>query len=232
MKNAFTRKIVTAAAALLVVLSLSGCSMYAPPEETPADPSAGNVVTAADVSATDVSGSDVSASDVVVLDDATLADNALNAYFAAMNSGDVDRLVELTAAPPMVSFLESIGTDVSYLSTSFRRTIDSMKAVSGGYNIVWDYTAAEASEDEMTAIRAEIDALSAGAGEKVEAARVYEVSLKAYAADMTVISGSDVSTADVISSVDVVSGSDAVQVLEESESTMNLYKYGGQWYVM
>lgn len=228
MKKSLISKIAAAAAALLAAVALTGCSVKAPADDTANDGAVTPVTSAADVSGSDVSGSDVSGSDVV--DDAVLADQVFNDYFFALNAGDADKLVELTAAPPLMSLLETIGAGEDYLLSSYQATIDGMKAVSGGYRIAYDYTVVDAEGDQLGAVITEIEGMSAGAGEKVQAARVYTVNMKAYAAQMPVVSG-----ADVVSATDAVSDADIpadAQVLEESESVLILYKYGGNWYVL
>ncbi len=227
MKKLLISKIAAAAAALLMALALTGCGAKAPADDTADEGTVTPVTSAADVSGSDVSGSDVSGSDVV--DDAAEADRVFNEYFAALNAGDAGKLVELTAAPPMMSLLETIGAGEDYLLSSYQATIDGMKAVSGGYRIAYDYTAADAEGDQLGAVIAEVEGMSKGAGEKVQAARLYTVNMKAYAAQMPV------SASDVVSGADAVSAGDIpadAQVLEESESVFVLYKYGGSWYVL
>lgn len=216
MKKSLMSKLLAAAAAMVMVLSLTACSnQNTTVDETPDSPVSVSDTT---VSGGDVSASDVSGSDVVVVDDETASNSALEAYFAALNSGNVDKLVELTAAPPMMDFLSGIGLDADYLRSSFQTVIDSMKAVSGDYRIDYTYTVIDADEAAQAALAAELDALSEGAGQKVQAVRVYSVDMVAYAVP-AVVSGTD------------VSASDAAEALEQSSSTLRLYKYDGVWYV-
>ena len=216
MKKSLMSKLLAAAAAMVMVLSLTACSN----QNTTVDETPDSSVSVSDttVSGGDVSASDVSGSDVVVVDDETASNSALEAYFAALNSGNVDKLVELTAAPPMMDFLSGIGLDADYLRSSFQTVIDSMKAVSGDYRIDYTYTVTDADEAAQAALAAELDALSEGAGQKVQAVRVYSVDMAAYAVPAAV-SGTD------------VSASDAAEALEQSSSTLRLYKYDGVWYV-
>lgn len=228
MKNALTRKIIAALSALFILTSLAACGNQ-PAQESVDQPavSSSTDVSGADVSGSDVSGSDVSASDVVVVDDETASNNVLDAYFAALNSGDADKLVELTYAPPMADFLDGVGLGSDYLLSSFQATIDGMNAVSGGYHIEYEYTVTDADEVDLTAFAAEVDALSKGSGAKVQAMRRYVVSMTAYTAQAAApVSGGDVSGADVSAS-DVVLG----EKLEESEGVLRLFKFDGVWYV-
>lgn len=227
MKNTFTHKLLAAAAALLIVASLTACGSQDAVDasnDVPADVTSSADVSDSDASASDVvvSGGDVSGSDVVVVDDATAADSVFNAYFAAFNSGDAEKLAEVIGAPPMLAFLENAGVGSDYLLTSCRNTLSAME----GVTIVYEYTVAEADEGQLAAIAADLNALSSGAGDKVQAARVYNVNMTAYA-DIQSVSGSDVSASDA------VSGSDAAgNALEQSSGVIRLYKYDGAWYVL
>lgn len=214
MKNTITRKLLAAAAAVLVTAALSGC--FAAPQQpaendTPAV-SAGDV-SASDVSGTDVSGSDVSASDVDVQD---TADGALEAYFTAFGSGDAQALADLSCSPAMNEFLKNNGLDKSYLVKSFQETIDGMKQTAGGnYTMGYEViSAADATEAEKAELAAGVESLLAGSGAKVQAVRIYQLSISAQS---------------VTSNGDVVSSADAVS--EQAEGQLRLYQYDGVWYV-
>lgn len=242
MKNALTQKIIAAVMALFMLTSLAACGGQnvedagepSAPASSAADAPAEENVSGSDTSYTDVSATDVSASDVPVVDDAAAADSVLNAYFDALNSGDADKLVELTCSQPLTDYLEAAGLGADYLRASYQATVDGMKSVSGGYRIAAEFTAADATEEELAALAAAMDALSAGAGAKVQAVRIYKVNMKAYAAEAADVVAS---IADVISNTDLVSIADAVEevvsaeLLEESESVLRLYKYADVWYV-
>lgn len=216
MKKSLINKILAAAAAVLMMVSMTACTNQNTPADSD-DQGSSEVVSDTVISDADVSGSDVSASDVVVVDDETAANNTLDAYFAALNSGDVDKLVELTAAPPMKAFLSAIGLDTDYLRSGFQAAIDGMKAVAGEYHIAYEYTVVD--ETDMSAFAAELNALSEGAGDKVQAVRTYNVNMTAYAASAAV-SDADVSASDVNG-----------EMLEQSEGQLRLFKYDGVWYV-
>lgn len=233
MKNALTRKIMAAAAALIVVASLAGCAGKPADDVNDSQPTvsasetvsgsetsgadvSGSDVSASDVSGSDVSGSDVSGSDAVVVDDATVANSVIDAYFAAFNSGDAQKLADLTCSPAMVAFLKSNGYSADFVKMNYADSIKEMKAVSGGsFDLRHEYTVAEADTEQMDALKAKLNGLSAGSGDKIQAARVYQVTMK---------------SVEAVSSAGV-SASDAFNVLEQSESIMYAYKYDGNWYV-
>ncbi len=220
MKNTITRKLLAAAAAIMVTAALTGC--FAAPQQ-PADDtantpavSAGDVISGSDVSGTDVSGSDVSGSDVKA-DMQSSADLALEAYLGAFNNGgDAKMLADLTCSPAMNTFLENNGLDKSYLVKSFQNTIDSMKQTAGGafamsYSTV---SSAEATEEEFEELVSGINSLAPNAGENVQEVRIYKVAMSAES---------------VTSSGDVISSADAVS--DQAEGQLRLYKYADKWYV-
>ena len=216
MKNALTRKLLAAAAAIAVMASLSGCfAAPAAPQNTDPTPA----VSSADT----VSGADVaSGTDAVVLDDATAATNAIEAYLSSFNTGDAAKLADVTCSPAVTAFLESNGKTKDFLVSSFAATIDGMKQAAGGvFYIDYSYTIAEATEDQLNQLKAEVEALSVGSGEKIQAARVCQITMKA---------SSVASASDVTSSGDLVSGADATE-MESTQTEMRLYKYDGKWYV-
>lgn len=218
MKNALTRKLLAAAAAIAVMASLTGCFA------APAAPQNSETAPVVTTSSTDtVSGSDAaSGTDVVVLDDATAAKNAIEAYLGGFNTGDAAKLADATCSPVVSAFLESSGKDKDFLVSSFADTINAMKQNAGGlFHIDYSYDIADASEDQLAQLKSEIDILSPGCGEKVQAARICNVTMKA---------GSVASASDVTSSGDLVSGAD-VSELESTNMEMRLYKYDGKWYV-
>lgn len=217
MKNALTRKLLAAAAAIAVVAALTGC--FAAPA-APNNDTAPSVTTSA---ADTVSGADAaSGTDVVVLDDATAAKNAIESYLSSFNTGDAAKLADVTCSPAVAAFLESNGKNKDFLVSSFAATIDGMKQNAGGlYHIDYSYTIAEATEDQLAQLKTEIETLSLGSGEKVQAARVCQITMKA---------SSVASASDVTSSGDLVSGAD-VSELESTQMEMRLYKYDGKWYV-
>ncbi len=219
MKNTITRKILAAAAALMVMTTMTGCfgKPAAPAEDnnptavtTPAD------VSGSDISGSDVSGSDISGSDVVVVDDETASNAAIDAYFACFNSGDAAGLANLTCSPAISSFLLSSGYSKDFVAQGFAGTIEEMKKAAGGnLDIRYEYTVADAGADQLAALKADLSELTAGAGDNVQAARVYQVTMKLVAAT---------------SASDVASGAD-VQVLEQSDCELVAYKYDGNWYI-
>jgi|GEM_PF-1801897 len=214
MKNTIARKLMAAAAAVMIMTAMSGCfAPQKPAEDSTADTPA-VTASASDVSASDVSASDVSASDAASVQGT--ADGALEAYFAAFNSGDADMLADLTCSPAMEAFLKASGLDKSYIADSFRQTLDGMNQTAGGsfrmeYEVI---TAADATEAEKAELVTGIESLSAGSGAKVEAVRIYQLSMSAQ---------STTSDGDVVSSADAVS--------EQGEGQLRLYKYDGLWYV-
>lgn len=227
MKNTITRKLLAAAAAVLVTAALSGC--FAAPQQpaennTPAAPAvtagdvsgsnvSGSSVSDSNVSDADVSGSDVSGSDVNVQD---TADTALEAYFTAFDSGDAEKLADLTCSPAMEEFLKNNGLDRSYLVKSFADTIDGMKKTAGGYYTMGYevISSADATEAEKADLVSGVESLLAGSGAKVQAVRIYQLSISAQS---------------VTSSGDVVSTSDAVS--EKADGQLRLYQYDNVWYV-
>ncbi len=218
MKNALTRKLLAAAAAIVIVASMTGCFA------APAAPQNNETTPAVTTSASDtVSGADVaSGADVVVIDDATAANNAIEAYLNGFNTGDAAKLADVTYSPAVAAFLESNGKDKSFLAGSFQTAIDEMKQSAGGvFYLDYEYTVSEASEEQFNQLKAEIEALAVGSGEKVQAARIGQVSMKANAV---------ASASDVTSSGDLVSGAD-VSELESTKMELRLYKYDGKWYV-
>jgi len=219
MKNAFTRKLLAAVAAIAVVASLSGCFGAPAVPAEPQSPEAPSVT----VSTSDtVSGSDAVSDSDVVLDDATAAKNAIEAYLNGFNTGDAAKLADVTCSPAIAAFLESNGKNKDFLVGSFGDTIEAMKQTSGGiFHIGYSYTVTEADEEQLEQLRSEIEALSAGCGEKVQAARIYQVSMNV---------NSVASASDVTSGGDLVSGAD-VTSMEDAQMELRLYKYDGKWYV-
>ena len=222
MKNALTRKLMAAAAALIVLASMAGCTARPQTETDQPQPavSASDSVSDADVSGSDVSGSDVSGSDVSgsdapVVDDAADADSVIEAYFAAFNSGDAGKLAELTCSPAMVSFLKSNGYSTDFVKMNYADTIKQLQAQNGGsFDLRYEYILNDADTTLPDVLKSELNELSAGSGDKVQMVRVYQVTMKL----VEEVSASD------------VSGSD-VQVLEQYEDVMFAYKYDGTWYV-
>lgn len=217
MKNTLTLKLIAALMAVLAMVSLSGC--FAMPQQggetdntpvvTAADVSAGDV-SASDVSGSDVSGSDVSASDVQ-----NDADKTLEAYLNAFNTGDAEKLAQLTCSPAMEDFLKNNGKDRAYLVESFEQSIKDMKDAAGGYMSL-EYTVVSgdgAPGDSVMELKGDLDSLSAGSGEKVQEVRIYVVNLTAKK---------------LTSNGDVVSAADASQ---SADGQLRLYKFENKWYV-
>lgn len=218
MKNALTRKLMAAAAAIVIMASMTGC--FGTPAASQNNETTPSVTTSA---ADAVSGTDaVSGADAVVLDDDAASVNAIESYLNSFNTGDAAKLADVTCSPAVSAFLENNGKNKDFLVSSFAGTIEEMKQTSGGlFHIGYNYTIAEADKDQLAQLKAEIEALSAGSGEKVQAARICQVSMNA---------SSVASASDVTSSGDLVSGAD-ISALDSTQIEMRLYKYDGKWYV-
>jgi len=94
-------------------------------------------------------------------------------------------------------------------------------SVDGTFFLDYDYSVTDANADQVNVFRFEIEALNAGDGEKVEALKFYNVTMKL---------ASVASASDVTSSGDLVSGADVTEK-ESTQVEMRVYKLDGKWYV-
>lgn len=214
MKKAFTSKLLALAAALVVMTSLTGCfGMPAAPQQ--------NTTTTTAPAAT-ASGSDAASGTDVVVDDATAANIAMETYLDGFNTGDAAALADATCSSTVSAYLKNNGKDKSFLVKSFEKSIADMHdSVDGTFFLDYDYSVTDANADQVNVFRFEIEALNAGDGDKVEALKFYNVTMKL---------ASVASASDVTSSGDLVSGADVTEK-ESAQVEMRVYKLDGKWYV-
>ncbi|MBE6760316.1 MAG: hypothetical protein E7554_09575 [Ruminococcaceae bacterium] len=216
MKKAFTSKLLALTAALVVMTSLTGCFGTAAPQQSTTAP------TTTTAPAEPVSGTDAASNSDVVVDDATAANIAMESYLDGFNTGDAAALADATCSSTISAYLKNNGKDKNFLVKSFEKSIANMhSSVDGTFFLDYDYSVTDANADQVNVFRFEIEALNAGDGEKVEALKFYNVTMKL---------ASVASASDVTSSGDLVSGADVTEK-ESTQVEMRVYKLDGKWYV-